>query len=264
MCTAISTYIFSRTNTHTRTNGSGHQRSHFDNNQNSRDQFGNVNMVLTATVFLITSLARHGLDPALNCVITTEDLRARMTPCRQLGADFSPVRLPSPSPAPTANWQVAIDASRPQQQMIGFGAAWTDAAVFVLRSLNQTTRSSVMADLFGGDALGLTIMRHTIGQSDLTPASIGRWSYDENEGKPDDDNLSHFNLTSPGEHMTSIMRDMLAINPDITVLGSVWSPPGWMKDGSNSLSADMYERWVRYFVHYLTDFRAQGVQVGGV
>ena len=221
-------------------------------------------MVLAATALLLTCLARNTLNPTSDCIITTEDHHARMTPCSQLGADYSPVRLPSSAPAKSATWQVAVDDSKPQQQMIGFGAAWTDAAVFVLRSLNETARASVMADLFGEDALGLTIMRHTIGQSDLTPASIGRWSYDENGGKPDDNKLSNFNLTSPGEHMVAIMRDMLGINPNITVLGSVWSPPGWMKDRLNKLSDDMADRWVRYFVEYLTGFRAQGVQVRGV
>ena len=37
----------------------------------------------------------------------------------------------------------------------------------------------------GSSGIGLGLMRHTIGQSDMTPGSIGEWSFDSNGGQPD-------------------------------------------------------------------------------
>ena len=42
-----------------------------------------------------------------------------------------------------------------------------------------------MKDLFdptNQNGIKLSLMRHTVGQSDLTPSSLGQWSYDENGG----------------------------------------------------------------------------------
>ena len=38
-------------------------------------------------------------------------------------------------------------------------------------------------------------MKHTVGQCDLTPASIGAWSFDEGRG---DTGLANFSLQQPG------------------------------------------------------------------
>ena len=96
------------------------------------------------------------------------------------------------------SWQIYVDDSVELQEIVGFGAAWTDAAVTVLDSLSEESQKKVMQDLFapitagdsprkptvetsqqGGEigSIGLSLVRHTIGQSDLTPASIGEWSY---------------------------------------------------------------------------------------
>ena len=79
-----------------------------------------------------------------------------------------------------------------------------------------------MQELFGNDGIAMKLSRHTVGQSDLTPISIGAWSYDETSG---DTELSDFSLQAPGEAMAGWLRRMMDVASDITLLGSIWSPP---------------------------------------
>ena len=105
-------------------------------------------------------------------------------------------------------------------------------------------------------------MRHTIGQSDLTPADQGEWSYDSNGGIPDP-MLTHFNLTAPGERMVTWLRRMRERDGDIMLLGSPWSPPQWMKNTStNKINVVAYgDAWARYIVAYIDAFSRLGVKI---
>ena len=94
----------------------------------------------------------------------------------------------------------------------------------------------------GKGGLALNLMRHTIGQSDLTPADIGAWSYDENGGNADP-NLLAFNITINGRKMLKYLRWMRQINPNVILLGSIWSPPRWMKQ-NNNLQWQYVDAWV--------------------
>jgi hypothetical protein len=63
--------------------------------------------------------------------------------------------------------------------------------------------SQILEDLFtlkGSQGIGLSLMRHTIGQSDLTPSWVGRWSFDFNGSQTQraarDDNIGFFTAVS--------------------------------------------------------------------
>lgn len=55
-----------------------------------------------------------------------------------------------------------------QQTMVGFGAAITDTAVYVLSKLSASQQLSFLNDFFTTTGISLNFMRHTIGSSDLT------------------------------------------------------------------------------------------------
>jgi len=128
-----------------------------------------------------------------------------------------------------------------------------------------------MEELFGDSGIKLGFMRHSIGQSDLTPSWIGQeiglshssWSYDEDNDQPDDPAVDHFDLTDAGRNMTRWLEWMFQIKPDIMLLGSPWSPPDWMKGGwhNNKVQSQYEEAWVNYYVKYLQAFKDRGVNV---
>lgn len=63
--------------------------------------------------------------------------------------------------------------------------------------------------------------------------------------------------------MTSWLRRMRAKDDSITLFGSPWSPPQWMKDpATNAVNVQKYaDAWARYIVHYVQAFAAEGVRV---
>ena len=121
------------------------------------------------------------------------------------------------------NWVVTLyDQTGDRQTIDGLGAAWTDATVTVFDSLSAQQQETLLAELFGDDGIAMKLSRHTVGQSDLTPPSIGAWSFDETSG---DTELSDFSLQPPGEAMAGWLKRMQDVASDITLLGSIWSPP---------------------------------------
>ncbi len=181
---------------------------------------------------------------------------------------LSPLATPQRGSSPQQTWKLFVDDSSAgkRQRVHGFGAAWTDAAVVCLDALTPRLQDKAMAALFGHGAssIRLFLMRHTIGQSDLTPGNIGQWSYDENGGAPDPQ-LANFSLGPQGARMTSWLKKMQNLDATVTLFGSPWSPPGWMKSAdSNKIQAQYADAWVQYMMDYLTAFAARGVRVAAI
>ncbi|EXJ62247.1 hypothetical protein A1O7_02680 [Cladophialophora yegresii CBS 114405] len=91
---------------------------------------------------------------------------------RQIAPGPAPVRLAA-SPFATGSCplrrNIVIDtASGAQQEMVGFGHAWTDSATSVFNTLDNATLARVLGDLFGQNGNNVGFMRHTIGSSDLS------------------------------------------------------------------------------------------------
>jgi glucan endo-1,6-beta-glucosidase len=109
------------------------------------------------------------------------------------------------------------------------------------------------------------LLRHTIGASDL---SGSLYSYDNNT----DPSLANFNLQPAGKSMLSWIAQFKATNPTIKLLGSVWSPPGWMKlngvmDGTtvnNNINTAYASSFAQYFVKYIQAFARGGVTVDAI
>lgn len=156
-------------------------------------------------------------------------------------------------------WNFSVDdtESGRLQEITGFGASWTDASVFVFDKLSQRDQQQMMEDVFGtaGGGIGLSLMRHTIGQSDLTPGDA--YSYDD---AGPDEALASFNLTEAGDRMTVWLKRMLNVSPHVTLFGSPWSAPQWMKQ-NNQLQTKYISAWVNYLVRYLLMFQERGISV---
>ena len=82
-----------------------------------------------------------------------------------------------PSPSPEA---IIIDPSKKAQPILGFGAALTDAACYVISQLPEAARASLLNDLFSPKEMAFNACRICIGSSDY---SRNVFSYDE--GAPD-------------------------------------------------------------------------------
>lgn len=200
---------------------------------------------------------------------------------RQLASGPAPVFLRSNRTC-SSRRRVVVDStpSGAQQEMLGFGHAWTDSTVEVFNSLEPDLLDQVMDELFGQDGNNMGFMRHTIGSSDLSGV---QYSYDDNgpsfnEGEPDP-TLSHFGLTTAGDQMVQLLAKMGDYKGDVFLYGAPWSYPGWMKNNdlfiapnlgsshfliNNSLNPTYYPQAIQYLTDYVDAFKAQGVIVNGL
>ena len=201
---------------------------------------------------------------------------------RQLAKGPAPVLSHRNSSADCGIRYVVVD-STPQQEMVGFGHAWTDSTVDVFNTLEPELLDQVMDDLFGQDGNNMGFMRHTIGSSDL---SGRQYTYDDNGpgfnlGEPDP-TLSNFGLGSDGTAMADMIARMGRYKGDVFLFGSPWSYPGWMKNNdlliapvintdygqypllNNSLNIKYIPQAIEYFEKYIDAYLDRGVVINGL
>lgn len=218
--------------------------------------------LICITVAASTSLAVRSISP--RAIVSSNDGQYK------LSNYTAPTLGAGNAGSINSTWSLSIDdtASGHKQQLTGFGAAVTDATVSAFSLLPAAQQTALLNDLFSPTkGIGFSLMRHTIAASDL---SSDVYSYD-NVSAPDVP-LAHFNLTSEGSAMVTWLHRMRAINPAMRLLGSVWSPPGWMKlNGvqsgttvNNNLNPVYSSSYAQYFVNYIKVFAARGVPVDAI
>lgn len=171
---------------------------------------------------------------------------------------------PKPAdPAHPADAVIGVDPKTTYQSMVGFGAAVTDASAFVLRhDLSPEQRSTLMRELFAPSGLGLSFVRLTIGASDFSRTD---YSYDDMPAGETDPKLAHFSIAPVRADVAPVMREALQLNPELKVMASPWSAPGWMKTTHSlikgDLAPDAYPAFADYLVRYVEAMKAEGVPI---
>jgi glucosylceramidase len=158
---------------------------------------------------------------------------------------------------------IQLDMSAPRQQILGFGAAITEASAYMLSRLSNAERAPVMHDLFAPDALALNVCRTCIGSSDY---ATKMYSYDESS-EPDPD-LKKFSIDHDKEFYLPILREARKQNPEMFLFSSPWSPPGWMKPNNSMIGGAMrklsFGPYANYFIKFLEAYKAEGVAIDAV
>ena len=162
---------------------------------------------------------------------------------------------------------IAVDDKQTFQTMDGFGYCLTGGSAQLLRAMSAPARAQLLRELFGTGAgsIGVSYLRVSIGASDLDERVF---SYDDLPAGQTDPELTHFSLAPDEAALLPVLKEILAINPAIKLLGSPWSPPTWMKTNGESkggsLRPEYYDAYARYFVKYLQSMAAQGIVVAAV
>ena len=70
------------------------------------------------------------------------------------------------------------------------------------------------------------------------------------------------------ENLIPVLKQILALNPDIKIMGSPWSPPVWMKTNNlpkaGSLKPEYYDAYARYFVKYIQGMAKEGIVIDAI
>jgi glucosylceramidase len=162
---------------------------------------------------------------------------------------------------PSSN-SIVIRPERKAQEIVGFGAAFTDAACHLFRQLPSEARDRLFHTLFAPSEMNLNVCRVCIGSSDCSTAVF---SYDDGAVDPD---LKRFSIARDHEYVLPILRQARSLNPDLFLFASPWSPPGWMKSNGSMLGGCMRHTYMPsyadYFLKFLRAYEAAGVPVQAV
>lgn len=166
----------------------------------------------------------------------------------------------------TANL-ISVDAGKQFQSIDGFGFALTGGSAQHLIRMSATERRKVLTELFGRgkDDIGISYVRLSIGASDLNDHVF---SYDDLPAGQTDVSLSKFTLKEDEQDVIPVMKEILAISPNIKILGSPWSGPTWMKSNNNiqggRLKDEYYPVYAQYFVKYIQGMKKHGIKIDAI
>lgn len=168
---------------------------------------------------------------------------------------------------PNNNPTISIDTETKYQEMDGFGFTLTGGSAMHLMNMNDSKRSLLLYELFNteDDNIGVSYLRISIGASDLDATPF---TYDDLSSGQTDDELANFSLAPDKTYLIPVLKEILAINPDIKILGSPWSPPTWMKTNGSTIGGELkteyYEVYAQYLVKYVQEMANEGITIDAI
>ena len=162
---------------------------------------------------------------------------------------------------------ITVDTTQTFQSIDGFGYTLTGASAYLINHMSAANRTALLTELFASDSNSIRVsyLRLSIGASDLNTSVF---SYNDMPAGQTDTNLQNFSLAPDQTDLIPVLKQILAINPNIKILGSPWSPPTWMKNNNSSVGGSLlsqyYNVYANYFVKYIQGMKAQGITIDAI
>jgi glucosylceramidase len=202
------------------------------------------------------SIAQHPADAHL--WLTTSD-KSNLLTLQSAALPFSA----STESLPT----IEVNDMQQFQPIEGFGFALTGGSAQLLMHMSAPRRAALLKQLFttDGDGIGVSYLRVSIGASDMNDHVF---SYDDMPAGQTDPILAKFSLDPDRSDVIPVLKEILAINPHIPILGSPWSAPAWMKTNDDvrggNLKPEFYGAFAAYFVKYVEGMKAEGIPIHAI
>jgi glucosylceramidase len=162
-----------------------------------------------------------------------------------------------------------LTPSEGYQEMDGFGYAITYSACYNLMQMAPADRKAFLTRTYSRtEGYGVSYARISIGCSDF---SSTEYSLCDKEG------LENFRLhTDETKYVIPVLKEILAINPDLKIMAAPWTCPKWMKVKSltnrvgydswtsGSLNPNHYDTYAEYFVLFVKAFAKEGIPIYAV
>lgn len=161
---------------------------------------------------------------------------------------------------------ITINRDVKQQEILGFGGAFTDATGINIRQLSEDVQTKLLDSYFGKDGLQYNVGRVPMGGTDF---STKGYTYDDTIDNKADPQLEQFNL-QPEDHEYKIpfIKKAKQINPDLELLASTWTAPRWMKTNNamngGAIKDEYYQVWADYFIKFFENYEKEGISFWGV
>jgi glucosylceramidase len=217
-------------------------------------------------LLLVSSCAWLFCSPSLNAQHEREARLWLTTPDRAAVVAPQASSLPFSSPGERLP-VLTVDDGQHFQTIDGFGFALTGGSAQLLMRMGAAQRTALLQELFttGGDGIGVSYLRLSIGASDMNERV---YSYDDLPLGETDAEMAKFSLGPDRADVIPVMKEILAIRPGIKILGSPWSAPAWMKTNDDvkggELKPEYYGAYAKYFVKYIDAMRAEGIAMDAI
>src|SRR5882762_7222091 len=159
---------------------------------------------------------------------------------------------------------VFVDPAKTFQTILGIGGALTDASAETFAKLPKAKQQEILNAYFDvSKGIGYTLARTNIHSCDF---SSGSYTY-INEG---DKELQSFSVSHDKQFRIPFIKQALATaGGKLTLFGSPWSPPAFMKDNNDmlhggKLKPEFYQSWANYYTKFIKAYQAEGIPIWGI
>jgi len=165
------------------------------------------------------------------------------------------------------NPTIKVDDTQQYQTIDGFGYCLTDGSAMLINSLSADVQDALLKELFLTDSnnIGVSYLRVSIGASDL---SVAPYTYNDLPAGETDIDMNKFSIDKEQKDLLPILKKIIALSPNIKILGSPWSAPSWMKTNNaskgGSLKTEYYAAYAKYFVKYIQAMKAAGITIDAI
>jgi glucosylceramidase len=181
--------------------------------------------------------------------------------------------LPITAMPMTGRTTITIDPTQQKQQIIGFGAALTEAVASVVGTLPAAKQTEILNAYYGATGSGYTLARTHLGSCDF---ALAPYTYDDTTNNAPDTMLSSFSIAHDTTvlipFIKTVQTAVMAAGSTLKLLSSPWTAPAWMKSpmrlqgqGADPvLIIGDYPVYAQYLVKYLKAYAAAGVPVWAI
>lgn len=162
---------------------------------------------------------------------------------------------------------IMVDTAQQFQTVDGFGYSLTGGSAQLINALPASGQDSLLRELFSpeGNGIGVSFLRISIGASDLDDHVF---SYNDLPNGSKDLKLEKFSLQEDQKNLIPVLKKILAIYPEMKIMGSPWSSPTWMKTNGKAkggaLKPEFYPVYAQYFVKYLKAMQQEGINLHSI
>ncbi len=145
------------------------------------------------------------------------------------------------------------------QNVIGIGAALTEASGYVFSQMTPDTQQEFLDLCFGANANNYSLCRLSIQSCDF---SLVPRSYMTER----DESLRGFSIDDDWAYVLPLVKAAQTVKPSLEFIASPWSPPAWAKTNhlmkyGGHLKRSSYEIWANMIAKALIAYRDEGVNI---
>jgi glucosylceramidase len=138
------------------------------------------------------------------------------------------------TPVTSGNATLTVTPTSTFQKFSGFGGAFNELGWKYLQTLSTSDQQKAMTLLFDPtNGANFQYGRIPIGASDYATT---RYTDNENSG---DNSMSKFSISQDQMFLIPYVKAALAVNPNLFLWGSAWTPPTWMKTSSGMVNSSL-------------------------